>query len=103
MIARATGPRAQRIRTLLEEKLSPAALEIMDESDRHAGHIGRPRGPQEGMAETHFRLTIVSDSFDGVSRVARSRMIHDLLKPEFATGLHALALSLRAPAETAAR
>ncbi|NHO32998.1 BolA family protein [Acetobacter fallax] len=103
MAAEATGPRAQRVKALLEEKLSPVVLEIMDESDRHAGHIGRPRGPQEGVAETHFRLTVVSDAFDGISRVARSRMVHSLLDPEFADGLHALALSLRTPAEAAAR
>ncbi|GBR08360.1 BolA family protein [Acetobacter oeni] len=103
MASEATGPRAQRVRKLLEEKLSPVTLEIVDESDRHAGHVGRPRGPQEGIAETHFRLAIVSEAFDGVSRVARSRRVHALLEPEFADGLHALALSLRTPAETAAR
>ncbi|TCS32455.1 BolA protein [Acetobacter aceti NBRC 14818] len=98
----ATGPRAQRVEALLQEKLHPVRMEIIDESDRHAHHIARPRGPQEGASETHFRLTVVSDAFSGLSRVARSRLVHKYLDPEFADGLHALALTLNTPAEAAA-
>ncbi|MCH4090342.1 BolA family protein [Acetobacter sp.] len=98
----ATGPRAQRVMELLQEKLVPARIEIIDESDRHAHHIARPRGPQEGASETHFRLTVVSDAFAGLSRVARSRLVHKYLDSEFADGLHALALTLNTPSEVTA-
>ena len=96
-----TGPRAHRVKALLEEKLSPVRIEIIDESDRPSHHIARPRGPQEGASETHFRLTVVSDAFGGMSRVARSRLVHKYLDAEFADGLHALALTLNTPAEVA--
>ncbi|WP_086644617.1 BolA family transcriptional regulator [Acetobacter sp. DsW_063] len=98
MAKEATGPRAQRITELLEKKLAPVRLELTDDSHRHAGHIGRPRGPGEGVEETHFRLLIVSEAFVGVNRVARSRLVHTLLQSEFDAGLHALSLTLDTPA-----
>lgn len=86
--------RESRMRTLLEEALAPLELVIVDESARHHGHAGaRPEG------ETHYRLRIVSAAFEGLSRVARARRVHELLASEFAGGLHALALDLRTPAE----
>lgn len=99
----ATGPRAQRVKAVLEKELSPVSIELIDESDRHAHHVARPRGPREGAAETHFRLTVVSDAFEGVSRVARSRLVNRCLDAEFQDGLHALALTLQTPAEALAR
>lgn len=87
--------RASRIRNALEAHLAPTALEIIDESGRHAGHAGaRPEG------ETHFRVRATSAAFAGLSRVKRHQLVHDALKEEFARGLHALALELRAPEES---
>ncbi|GBQ26785.1 stress response and cell division protein BolA [Acetobacter estunensis NRIC 0472] len=97
----ATGPRAQRVLSVLEEKLSPTLIELVDDSHRHAGHLDRPRGPQAGTTETHLQLVVVSDAFEGLSRVARSRLVHKLLDAEFGDGLHALALTLKTPAEAA--
>ena len=83
-----------RIEARLAEGLAPSALEIIDESHKHAGHGGaRPGG------ETHYRVHIVSDSFVGKSRVARHRMVYALLEAEFADGVHALALQTLAPGE----
>ena len=57
--------RQARIAAALAAALNPTKLEIIDESDRHAGHSGaRPGG------ETHYRLHIVSEAFVGKSRVA---------------------------------
>jgi BolA protein len=82
------------MKLLLEEALTPLEIVIVDESARHHGHAGaRPEG------ETHYRLRIVSAAFEGLSRVARARKVHELLGPEFADGLHALALDLKTPAE----
>ncbi len=47
-------------------------------------------------------MMIVSPVFQGLSRVARSRAVHEALAEEFATGLHALSLKLSTPAEVAA-
>ncbi len=86
--------RKDRIAEALTEALRPIRLDIVDESDRHAGHSGaRPGG------ETHYRLHIVSVAFVGKSRVERHRMVNALLVAEFASGLHALAIAATAPDE----
>jgi BolA protein len=78
----------------LAAHLAPASLTIFDESSKHAGHAGaRPGG------ETHYRVRIVAAAFGGLGRVARQRLVYDLLREEFDTGLHALALELKTPAE----
>ena len=51
--------------------------------------------------ETHLHLHLVSASFEGVGRVARSRLVHEALAEEFASGLHALRLKLQTPEEYA--
>jgi BolA protein len=86
--------RADRIATLLQEAFAPSLLEIADDSDKHAGHAGAAAGGQ-----THYTVTMVSESFRGQTRIARSRAVHAALAPELAAGLHALALRLRAPGE----
>ena len=85
----------ERIVARLTEGLEPQRLDIIDESDRHAGHAGaRPGGG------THYRVRIVSGRFAGLSRVARHRLVYGLLPAEFADGLHALAVDAKAPEET---
>ena len=85
---------AETIRRKLTERLAPLRLDIVDESHRHAGHAGaRPEG------ETHFAVTIVSAAFVGLGRVARQRLIYQILADELATRVHALALTTLAPGE----
>ena len=85
---------ADRIGRKLRDALAPVRLEIVDESARHQGHAGHdPRG------ETHFHVTVVSAAFAGKSRVARQRMVYDLLAAELAERVHALSLSTLAPDE----
>jgi BolA protein len=87
-----------KVRAALEEKLrrafAPLELDILDESARHAGHGG---ARSEG--ESHFRVRIVSDCFEGLSRVERQRRIHAALAHELATHIHALSLTALTPAE----
>ncbi len=90
--------RLDRIRATLEAGFAPLALQIEDESRRHAGHAGR-NGLPDG--ETHYRVSMVSAAFTGQSRLARQRAVNEALKPEFETGLHALSLALRTPEEAA--
>lgn len=86
--------RAERIRATLAAAFAPAEIAVQDDSHRHAGHGGaRPEG------ETHYSVLVVSPGFEGMSRVARSRAVHDALAAEFEGGMHALALTLRTPAE----
>lgn len=86
--------RADRITTTLTDRFAPTALHIIDDSARHDGHAGAAPG-----GETHYSVLLVSAAFQGQSRVARSRAVHEALAGEFASGLHALALSLRTPDE----
>ncbi len=84
----------QRIHDMLEEAFHPQSLEVADESHLHAGHAGwRPGGG------THFRVVIVSEAFRGRSRVERHRMVFAALAPLMQEGIHALALTARAPGE----
>ena len=91
--------RMDRLRVAIEQGFAPERLEIEDESARHAGHAGT-RGVAGG--ETHYAVLVVSDAFAGLSRVERSRRVHDALAAEFAGGLHALSLTLRTPGEMTA-
>ena len=78
----------------LEERLQPARLAVLDESDQHIGHGGWREG-----GETHFRIDIVSEAFSGKTRVERHRLVNDALKGAFQRGLHALAIKAKAPGE----
>jgi BolA protein len=84
----------------LTQAFAPAVLDIQDDSHRHAGHSGAQAGGQ-----SHYSILLVSDAFEGLNRVARSRAVHDALGAEFGPaeqgGMHALALTLRTPAEQA--
>ena len=84
----------ERIVTRLTAALDPIALDIVDESDRHAGHAGAREG-----GGTHYRVRVVSAKFERKSRVERHRLVYDLLTAEFTDGLHALALVAKAPGE----
>jgi BolA family transcriptional regulator, general stress-responsive regulator len=85
---------ADTIRRKLTRRFAPVRLDIVDESQRHAGHAGaRPEG------ETHFAVTIVAAAFAGERRVARQRLVYDALAEELAGRVHALSLTTLAPEE----
>eukprot|EP00435_Cladocopium_sp_Y103_P069896 s27_g34.t1 len=89
-------PIATGISTKVTEALQPEHLLIHDDSAAHRGHAGVASSQ---IAETHFRVEVVSSAFEGVSKIQRQRQVQDLLKEEFAAGLHALELTCRTPAE----
>ena len=86
--------REERLRAALMLAFSPISLDVIDDSSSHAGHAGAAEG-----GETHYTVRMVSERFAGQSKVARSRAVHELLGAEFRNGLHAISLTLRAPAE----
>ena len=91
-----------RITAKLSTALSPASLEVIDDSAKHAGHIGHPGSGHPGQMsamETHFTVKVVSAAFDGKTRVARHRLVNELLAGEFADGMHALAIEAKAVGE----
>jgi BolA family transcriptional regulator, general stress-responsive regulator len=83
-----------RMREALIVGLQPTRLDVINESELHAGHRSSP-----GTGESHFRLLIVSPAFAGLSRVARHRLVNTLLAAELAGSVHALALATYAPDE----
>ena len=89
---------AAAIRDKLTAAFAPLALDVQDESARHAGHAGATRD-DGSRGETHFHVRIVSTAFDGVSRVQRQRLVYAALKDELAGPVHALSLSALSPAE----
>lgn len=82
-----------RIREKLMIALEPIRLDVVNESELHAGHRNSP-----GTGESHFRLLIVSSQFAGRSRLERHRMVNAALQDEM-TRIHALAISAFAPGE----
>ena len=79
---------AQRLRAL-----SPSVLTIDDDSREHAGHAGNTTGGG------HFSVTIVSEHFCGLTRLARHRAVLDRVGDLIPNPVHALAIRAYAPDE----
>ena len=75
------------VRESMERKLRAGLrvvhLQVEDESGRH----NVPPG-----SESHFKVVVVSPSFEGRNLVARHREVYRLLAGELRDGVHALAL-----------
>ena len=76
----------------LRAAFEPLALEVTDDSHLHAGHAGAREG-------RHFSVRIVTPRFQGLTRLARHRLVYDALARWMPRGIHALALSTLTPAE----
>lgn len=83
-----------RIREKLTARFQPIHLEIKDDSAKHAGHAGH-----SPLGETHFSVFIVSDSFDGLSPVARHKLVYESLSDELNERIHALSLKVKSSKE----
>ena len=75
------------IEAVIEEKLlaafSPFHLDVINESHQHNVAPGN---------ESHFKVIIVSNNFDGERLIKRHRAINAILATELAEKIHALAL-----------
>lgn len=88
---------AAAIETRLRSALDPLVLEVADDSARHAGHPGAASGGG------HYRVHVVSARFAGLSRLARHRLVYDVLTDLMRHDIHALALTAGAPDEQRCR
>ncbi|KAL1862915.1 BolA domain UV induced protein Uvi31 [Diaporthe australafricana] len=81
-------PVEQAIRKKLVEKFGDKVT-IHNDSHLHKHHKAMADSTS---AETHFRLVIVSNEFEGSRQIQRHRMVNQLLKEELARegGIHAL-------------
>ncbi|PAV18850.1 bola [Pyrrhoderma noxium] len=92
------GPVEQSIKEKLVQALSPTDLLIVNDSWKHKHH--KPMiAIDGGNGETHFSITIVSDSFKDKKLVERHRLIYGILSNELNNGLHALSLTAKTPDE----
>jgi len=83
--------RINRIRSSLNEALSPSALEIVDDSHKHAGHEGAKSGGG------HFNVAVCSAAFEGKTLIQRHRMIYDALGDMMQQDIHALSIVATTP------
>jgi BolA protein len=83
--------RRLRIEAKLRDRLSSTHVEVLDESHLHAGHAGARSGAG------HFRVTVVSAHFEGLSPVAAQRLVYDALSEEMGPEIHALAMKTHTP------
>lgn len=93
-IPRLNPERVARITELLTAALDPVALEVTDDSHKHAGHAGARTG------QGHFSVHVVSEAFAGKPPLARHRLVYAALGSMMQTDIHALVIQARAPAET---
>jgi len=94
MIDPATAPLAAEITARLTAAFSPSRLDVVNDSARHAGHMG-----DDGSGESHFSVTIESAAFAGLSRLDRQRAVNRALGDLPGRRVHALAIRATAPGE----
>ncbi len=81
---------ANEIEARLQTALEPDWLEVIDESEGHRGHAGYQDG-----GESHWRVIISTRRFDGMTRIARHRAVHDAVGADIIERIHALAIDIR--------
>jgi len=84
----------ESIEAKMTEALAPVHLDVINESHMHSVPPG---------SESHFKLVIVSDRFEGLSRVKRHRTVNGILEKELREDLHALSMETLTAAEWADR
>lgn len=76
-------PIESSILTKLAEQFTPQVLNVVNESHMHSVPVN---------SETHFKVTLVSDTFIDLSQVRRHQAVYGVLRDELQGGVHALAL-----------
>lgn len=83
--------RVEAIRQRLTQTFAPQALEIRDDSAKHAGHASAGGGG-------HFEVSIVAEAFSGKAPLQRHRLVYaavdDLMK---SNEIHALSIRAKGP------
>ncbi|SEH05197.1 BolA family protein [Candidatus Venteria ishoeyi] len=82
----------QRMETLkarLTAALSPAQLNIIDDSQHHAGHASAKGG-------AHFTIEITSTAFQGKTLVQQHRLVYEAAGDLMDSEIHALSIRSKA-------
>jgi len=80
----------QAITQLLTTELSPDFIEVDNESHLHSSGKG---------GNSHFKVTVVSDAFEGMGLVARHRKVQQVVAPVTGGVVHALGIHTYTPDE----
>ena len=86
--------RRTHIENKLRRELNASEIEVVDESHQHSVPAN---------SETHFKVVLVSQRFDGLRKVARHQQVYAALATQLAGPVHALALHTYTAAEWQAR
>ncbi len=84
----------EEIEQCLAQQFAPSFLDVANESHQHNVPAN---------SETHFRVVLVSDEFDGKRKVARHQQVYAALAPQMEGPVHALALHTYTLSEWRAR
>ena len=76
------------IRSQLEQALKPTQLEVLDDSEAHAGHAGARQGGG------HYTVRIASPLFEGKKLLETHRMIYNALGDAVGQEIHALRIEI---------
>jgi BolA family transcriptional regulator, general stress-responsive regulator len=74
----------------LQDTFNPQYIELINDSSNHNVPAG---------SESHFTLILVSEQFEGKSRIQKHRLVNEALANELKTQIHALSLKLFSPSE----
>lgn len=80
--------RLEKMQMLLQAKLKPSLLKIVDDSSKHLGHAGAKGGAG------HFSVEISSPVFNKKSRLACHKMIYQALDSLMPKEIHALSIKI---------
>lgn len=89
-----TQPVKARMEQALQEAFAPVYLHVIDESHLHSS--------SHANAQTHFQICVVSDAFEGKTRLACHRLVQELLSQEL-SGIKAFSLYTWTPQAWAAQ
>ncbi len=84
----------ESIEEILRTTFAPSYLSVVNESHMHNVSPG---------SESHIKVVLVSQQFDGKREVARHQMVYRQLAGFLAGGVHALAMHTYTPAEWQSR
>lgn len=73
----------------IKDKFEPVYLEVVNESYKHSV----PKG-----SESHFKIVVVSEAFEGKALIQRHRVINEILADEIKL-IHALSIQAKTPTQ----
>ena len=80
------------IKTRIHQNFDVHFLKIVDESHKHKGHAQAKGG-------RHFRLTLICNDFEGLSRLQRHMRVMKIFADQIPYPIHALSLHLKSVGE----